>query len=181
HMIAGDKIHLFNNWYKFGGYINPFSRNLKPVNKAKSIMEALGLKLDTKQLARYNSESQKRQRYTINPSTWNVMGSIHSRRVDAQTTAYNFDHLDAALIHSSADNYIEQEEKMDHAETTPIKASSWIVAIKQALENLRIPMEYAPKIMTEIHREGAMTKKVPVQGVQSFISGIYQRLQGMNP
>lgn len=181
HLIDGDKIHLFNNWYQFGGYINPLSRKLKPVNKAKAIVEAMGLKMDTKQLGRCNNDSVKRQRYSINESTWSTMAAIQTRRVDAETTAFKFDLLDAALIHSSSDNYIEQEEKMDHAETKQIKASSWIVAIKQALENLRIPMEYAPKIMTEISREGAIRKKVPSEGVQAFISGIYQRMKGMNP
>lgn len=181
HIIAGDKIHLFNNWYKFGGYINPFSRNLKHVNKAKSIMEALGLKLDTYQLPRYTNESQKRQRYTINASAWELMAGIHHRRIQAHATAYNFDHLDAALIHSSSDIYIDEVKEMDQPKALPIKGSRWIVVLKQALENLRIPMEYAPKIMTEIHREGALTREIPEQGVQAFVSRLYHRLLGANP
>lgn len=181
HLIAGDNVHLFNNWYRFGGYINPFSRNLKHVNKAKSIMEALGLKLDTKQLARYNSESLKRQRYLINPSAWNLMAGIHHRRVETHATAFKLDHLDVALIHSSSDTYIETEEKVDHIKAAPIKGSSWVIVLKQAIENLRIPMEYAPKIMTELNREGALAKDIPAQGVQEFVSGIYNRLRGLNP
>lgn len=181
HLIDGDKIHMFNNWYQFGGYINPLSRKLKPVNKAKAIIEAMGLKMDTKQLGRCNSDSAKRQRYSINASTWIMMSNIQTRRIDAEATAFKFDLLDAALIHSSSDNYIEQEEKMDHPEPKPIKASRWIVAIKQALENLQIPMNYAPKIMTEVHKEGGLGAKVPSEGVQAFIFGIYNRLRGMNP
>ena len=181
HLTAGDNIHLFNNWYKFGGYINPFSRNINHVNKSKSIMEALGLKLDTKQRARYNSESLKRQRYLINSEAWNLMFGIHHRRVDARATSFKLDELDVVLIHSSPDNYIDTKDKTDHVETAPTKASSWVEALKGAIENLCIPLSYAPKMVVEINKEVALGEDIPANGVQEFVSRIYQRISGQDP
>lgn len=181
HLTAGDNIHMFNNWYKFGGYINPFSRNLKPVNKAKAIAEALGLKLDTKQLGRNDGASLKRQRYLINPSSWELMAGIHSRRQATHATAFKMESLDCGVIQNSPDTYIETEEKMDHAQTALHKGLSWVSVLKQAIENLRIPMQYAPKIMTELNREGLLKQAAPANGVQDVVSAIYQRIWGHKP
>ncbi|MCS6257442.1 plasmid replication protein, CyRepA1 family [Shewanella baltica] len=152
HLIAGDKIHLFNTWYKFGGYINPFSRNLKAVNKAKSILEALGLKMCTLQLGRNTAASAKRQRYLITLDSWDAMSDIHRRRVESAATAFKLEHLDMALIHSSPDNSIDTVNEMDQAKAKPTKVSSWLDVFNIALENLKIPLVYSAKIAKELCR-----------------------------
>ena len=182
HLISGDNIHLFNNWYKFGGYVNPFSRNLKPVNKAKSIMEALGLKLDTTTLGRYNSESLKRQRYSINESAWAHMAGIQSRRVAARTTAFKVDSLDVGMIQTSSDTYIDNENEMDHDKTQQPQASSWLSIFNNALENLGIPISHGQKVSKELCKVNIYRGDYPKLKhgeLQNYILNILQRVKGL--
>lgn len=168
HLTVGDKIHLFNSWYQFGGYINPFSRRVNAVNKAKAIMEAMGVKIDTVQLGRHTDASAKRQRYMVNPSSWDAMASIHRRRVEASTTAFKLDHLDMALIHSSPDNYIETEEEMDQAKAKPIKRLSWLEVFNTALDNLKIPLINSAKIAKELCRSKVYRGDYATHGVEAI-------------
>ena len=181
HLISGDNIHLFNNWYKFGGYVNPFSRNVKHLSKAKSILEALGLKLESIQLPRVNSESASRVRYFIKASSWEQMSGIHERRVAAHASAFKMDNLDNVLIHSSPDTYIGTEEKADQTQAAYIKGCSLVVTIKRAIENLRIPLEYAPKIMAAMTQAGDLTPTDPGLGIQTLVERIYGQLRPVNP
>lgn len=181
HLITDKNIHLFNNWYRFGGYVNPFSRNLKPVNKAKSILEALGLKLNTRQLGRNNSDSLKRQRYNIDPSSWEFMNDIHKRRTEAHVTSFKENNLDGMMIHSSSCIYIDNKNEMDQPKTAPLNTFTWFSLLKQGIENLCIPREYTSKVMDEVNLDEGLKKSPPIGGMQEVISGIYQRLSGLNP
>lgn len=178
HLTHDENIHMFNNWYSFGGYINPFSRNLKPLSRSKGILEALGLKAAARQLGRNDGQSETRIRYSIDRESWAKMAGIQQARTAADVTSFNIKELEASVIRSVSDNYIDTEEKTDHSQTASKPASSWYIAMKQAMENLRIPFEFAPKIITEVYRRGAQADSVPQHGVQRLISSIFNQLQG---
>ncbi len=179
HLIEGDNIHLFNNWYKFGGYINPFSRKINTVNKAKSILEALGLKIDTLQLPRLVKGSESRTRYSIKLDSWSLMMSTHQRRIEADVTSFKIDNLDGDLIQTFSDIYIDTEKSLDQPQATQTKAFGWIDTLKQAVKNLHIPIEYAPKIMTRLGKMGVLTQHAPSEGASESISRIYSELIGI--
>jgi len=175
YLTAGDNIHLFNNWYRFGGYINPFSKQLKPVNKAKAILSALGLEMETTQLGRNNDDSVKRQRYTINADTWNLMSGINTLRTAKKTSAFKLIILDGGMIHSSSDNSIVEEKEMDH-DKSAISLGSMADLI---VESLKIPASLIDKIANGLkffgikkadHREiGASTLKEVIEDLYSEI------------
>lgn len=181
HLISGDRIHLFNNWFKFGGYVNPFSRAINPVNKAKSILEAMGLNMATVRLGRHNSESLKRQRYYINPESFQFMSLINKRRNETQASAYKQNNLDSDLIHSSPVIYIDNELNVDHSQATNTNGYSWIELLKQTIKNLSIPKEYTPKIMNALQAEGFLVSEPPKQGIQPLIKAVYSYLSDLNP
>lgn len=176
HLTDGDNIHLYNNVYKFGGYINTYSRRLNPLNKAKAIIEALGLKLDTKQIARHEEGSTSRIRYSISKSEFDLMAGINAERQAEKITAFKLEHLEGVLIQSLPDSYIDTMENMDQAETNKIKASSWSSVFKQAAENLRIPFNFAPQVLVRLRDEGYMQSAPPKEGAQSVISRIYSQI-----
>lgn len=177
HLTDGDNIHMFNNVYGFGGYVNPFSKNLNAVNKAKQILEAIGAKLNVTQLGRLQSDSASRQRYTIDCGMWDVMDSMHSKRTEAKVSSFNLEHLQC-MIHVSHDNYIDNVENLDQEKTSKTKASSWMTIFKQASENLRIPLKSAPKVLKKLRDEGYLGADIPEQGAQSIISRIYHEIIG---
>ena len=181
HLIAGDRIHLFNNWFKFGGYVNPFSRSINPVNKAKSILEAMGLKMDTIRLGRHNNESLKRQRYYISTEEFNFMSLINKRRNETHASAYKQNNLDSDVVHFPGVIYIDNENNVDHSQTTDINGYSWIELLKQTIKNLSIPQEYTSRIMNLLNSEGLLGHTAPKQGIQPLVKAVYQYLQGENP
>ena len=180
HLIAGDKIHLFNTWYQFGGYINPFSRRVNAVNKVKAIIEAMGVKMDTVQLGRHTDASAKRQRYLINPITWAAMTDIHRRRVESAATAFKLEYLDMALIHSSPDIYIDNEEEMDQPKAKPIKRLSWLEVFNIALENLKIPLINSAKIAKELCRSQVYRGDYAKHGVEVIQDHVDEAARRLN-
>lgn len=178
HLIEGDNIHVFNSFYKFGGHVDTFSRRMNPLNKAKGIMQALGLTLNKTQLASVKEGSTSRLRYSIEQADWAFMANIHQKRLAKKVSGYSLEHLEGITIHTIPDNYIDNTDAMDAPQATKIKASSWIGAFKQAAENLKIPLEFAPKVMVKLREEGHMSQSTPPEGVQSVISRIYNGLVG---
>jgi putative DNA primase/helicase len=177
YLIEGDKIHLFNNWFQFGGYINPFSRNIKPINKAKAILEALGLDLVSRQLPRTTDQSSSRMRYSIDSGLWNEMASIHDRRTAENVTAFNVQSLTGEMIQSSPTSFIEEKNNLDHSNAAKTKGFGWLNLIKESVQSLKIPAQFTPKILTEVNKDGLLAGPVPKSGGKELIWQIYKFLR----
>ena len=186
HLVAGDKIHLYNSWFKFGGYINPFSRKLKPINRAKTILEGLGLSLDTIQLGRLTADSKSRQRYVLADDDWDIMSEIHAKRVAAGVTAYKGEFLDGAMIHSSHDLYIDTMKEMDHVETAPKpaphKESRVIKQLKQWAKELGISSDKEARLIVEMEAFGVVDEQHGLNVARTLISQRWGRfVEGLSP
>lgn len=146
HLTTGDNLHMFNNWYRFGGYINPFSKKVNHVNKAKAILSALGLDMTSDRIPRINNDSVSRQRYTIDSATWELMSGINTARTTKKTSAFKLINLDEMMIHSSPVISIVEDEETDQPKPAPRKSSMY----ENVIESLKIPAEFIGKIADKL-------------------------------
>jgi len=180
HLTAGDNIHVFNNVYQFGGFINTFSRKKDALNKAKAIFDALGVKLDKKQISYVDSTSTSRMRYTLNRSDWNDMLTMFKQRQAEKVSGFNTDHLET-MIHTTTDSYINNDDTVDHVETNENKASSWFNAIKNTLETLNLSIKHAPKLMVKLRELGHMRTKEQKQPSVDIVTSVYNQFFAKSP
>jgi len=181
HLTKGDKIHLFNNWFKFGGRINPFSTTLNAAKKCKSILEALGLKLVSKQLPRHNSDSTSRTRYSIDSDAWELMSSIHSERTAAHVTAFELKSLDGFSIQSSTNIYIDSERNSDQEKPFNNNNLNGYQQFKHAIKSLYIPSEYEPFIMAKVAGMADFHKNWHPKAILRKIESILSEIQRFDP
>ena len=157
HLTTGDNKHLFNNVYRFGGFIKPGVRR-SPEDVFKSICEGLGVKVERKREGRHNSLSASRARFLITQDSWQEMIEIQSKRHKAKISAFKAQSLGEDMVRKSDLNYIENDEKSDRVEVNDNGLLSWEEPIKQALGLCGIPFKNAKKVMQKIIVAGVVKK-----------------------
>lgn len=175
HLTSGDRLHVFNNIYKFGGFIKPGAK-ITNLNVFKNIGEALGLKAKGRQIGRLESHSTSRIRYVFDGDSWNNMDNIQNRRVTNRISAWKVERLDGSVIHNQADNYISEQKFVDHNNVNENALLTWKEAVKHALNTCNIPLKNAGRVVKRLIKRGAIEKSG--EKYESFLTAnlIYEQV-----
>lgn len=157
----------FNNVLRFGGYINPKSRQKRPETVFKQVCEALGYATQKRRLSRAQGLGYV---WSLVPESWEFIHGILSRRAESSLSFVQIK-LDATVEIDDLDcrSNIELRSQVGSPETAFI--DSILTTIDEAITAMPVPLAWVRTALSI--EELAQLAEMPPRLIQATIAGLF--------
>lgn len=168
NLISIDRLEMFNNVIRFGGYAGTKNKPKRADTVFKAICKANGYKVDKRRLPRSQGRGYV---WFIDVQSWQFISLITDKRKEMNKTtgAKNNQILktDQKVIPdliSIYNNKIKIEDQKD---------LKWNNMISEALKGLPIDKEWAKEVLTDAERDFFIDDDLPIFALTNTLIGIY--------
>lgn len=157
----------FNNVLRFGGYINPKSRQKRPETVFKQVCEAFGYATQKRRLSRAQGLGYV---WSIVPESWEFIHGILSRRAESSLSFVQIK-LDTAVEIDDLDcrSNIDVRSQVGSPETAFI--DSILTTIDEAITAMPVPLAWVRTALSI--EELAQLAEMPPRLIQATIAGLF--------
>lgn len=171
NLIKTDRIQMFNNVIRFGGYAGTKNKPKRPDTVFKSVCKALGYKTDKRRLPRSQGRGYV---WFIDSDSWQFISNItEQRKKSGKTQQAKYleiikpDHNDR-VIPDLGSIYNNRYQIEDH-QTPP----TWNDLVATAIDGLPIDINWAIEVLRDDEREWFVNEHLPIQVLTNTLIRIY--------
>lgn len=169
NLIRTDRIQMFNNVIRFGGYAGTKNKPKRADTVFKAVCHALGYKVDKRRLPRSLGRGYV---WFIDSESWSFISKITELRKETGKTvqAKHIDMIEKDLkvipdLETNNNNKYQIEDHQTHL--------SWTELVTIAIEGLPIDINWAIEVLHDDEREWFINQHLPIQALTNTLIGIY--------
>ena len=169
NLIRTDRIQMFNNVIRFGGYAGTKNKPKRADTVFKAVCHALGYKVDKRRLPRSLGRGYV---WFIDSESWLFISKITEQRKETGKTvqAKHIDMIEKDLkvipdLETNNNNKYQIEDHQTHL--------SWTELVTIAIEGLPIDINWAIEVLHDDEREWFINQHLPIQALTNTLIGIY--------
>lgn len=167
NLISTERIQMFNNVIKFGGYSDTKNKQKRSDVLFKSICKSLGYKVDKRRLPRSKGRGYV---WFIDAESWSFISNITERRKDKgkSINAKSMKNKDHDMIPDFGSIYNNKNKNEDHS----IK-NDWTQIVTTAIKDLPIDLEWAINVLNDEEREWFINENLHINYLTITFINIY--------
>ena len=169
NLIRTDRIQMFNNVIRFGGYAGTKNKPKRADTVFKAVCKALGYKVDKRRLPRSQGRGYV---WFIDYDSWVFISNITEQRkkVGKETQAKRVEMIkeDLQVIPDLRSIYNNKYKIEDHQDQP-----TWNNLVQTAIDGLPIELDWAIDVLHDYEREWFINQHLPVQALTTTLIGIY--------
>ena len=171
HLISTERIQMFNNVVRFGGYSGTSNRPKRADTVFKSVCKSLGYRVDKRRLPRSQGRGYV---WFIDPTSWDFISTITEKRrlmrKSVQSKQTDVLKIDNFVIPDPESIYNNKYKIEDHS--VAVK-NNWTQLVTTAIDGLPIDVNWAVDVLRDDERDWFINEDLPIPALTTTLIGIY--------